>query len=109
MTESGGRRRALVGALRRVCTGGGAHPRTVVVCLTTRRETLAIAGTVPLHHAPELVPVDRAEVPVLRFVVVLQVGIRNLETNRFRLRDGEIHESLAELVVALLLHSPLQQ
>src|SRR5262245_48183953 len=106
---SGGGWRALVGSLRGVGARGLTHPRAIVVCLTTRGKALAIAGTVALHHAPEFVPVDRTELPILGLVVVLEIRIRDLETDRLRLRDGEVHEALAELVVALLLHAPLEQ
>ena len=74
--------------------------RAVLVRLPARRESLVIARAVPLDHGEELVPVDLAEHPVLRGRVVVQVGIGEREADRLGLRHREVHEALAQFVVA---------
>src|SRR6476660_8094935 len=89
----------------RVGKCGFTHPCPVGMRLPARGETLAVTRPVTLHDAPELIPVDLAELPVLGLLVVLEIGIRNLQPDRLRLRDGEVHEALPELVVRLPLHA----
>src|SRR5687767_8935930 len=104
---SGRLARGLGGPLGRVGAGRHAHPGALVVRRAPRRDPLAVTRAVALQHALELLPVDGAEVPVPRRLVVLQVGIGEREVDRLRLRYGEVHEALPELVIALPLHPPL--
>src|SRR5215213_6093792 len=85
------------------------HPLAIVVRLASRGEPLTIAWPVTFDDAPELIPIDRTNSPVFRLGVVGELGIRQLEVDRFRLRDGEVHETLTQLVVALLLDAPAHQ
>src|SRR5512133_2813304 len=59
-----------------------AHPSSLRMGLPARAYAFAIALPVALHHAPELVPVDRPRVPVARGLVVREVGVRHCEVDR---------------------------
>src|SRR5262252_3231907 len=64
--SKGGSRRLpfSVGLLISVRQGGFAHPCALIPCFDAGGDAVLCAGTVTVHHVPELGPVDRAEVVV---------------------------------------------
>src|SRR5262249_26318974 len=93
----GGARLVFRGVRRR----GSPDPCTIVVCFAPCGHALAIARPVPPHNPPELVPVDHTELPVPARLVVREIGIGKREVDRLCLRNGEIDEPLAKLIVRL--------
>src|SRR5436305_589637 len=77
-----------------VCRRRDANPLAVIMSLPSGGKALAVAWTIPFDDAPKLVPVYRAEFPVLSLLVVLEREIRKREVDRLGLRDGEIHKTL---------------
>src|SRR5690349_3283428 len=94
---------------RRVRGRRDTNPFPGGVRIAPRRESLAIARPVALHDTPDLIPIDRTDLPVLRRLVIRELGIGNREVDRLGLRDREIDETLTKLVVALSLHAPSHQ
>src|SRR5205085_7474742 len=76
-TRSFSRRLDVVGALGGVGRRCRTDPCSVVVRLVARRETFPIARPLALYHAPELVPIDGADLPVLRRVIEPKLRIGN--------------------------------
>src|SRR6266704_5571817 len=71
-----------------------------------RLEPLAVAEPVPCEHGVKLVPVDRTDEVMLRGPVPAQRRIGNREPEELRLRDRDVDELLAQLVVAEALDLP---
>src|SRR2546423_9766120 len=92
--------------LRRIGGGGKAHPFALSVCGPARGEAFTVARAVAAHDTPKFVPVDGSDLPVLRRLVVRKLPGRNHQADRFRLCNGEIGETVAQLVVAFSLDSP---
>src|SRR5207248_5940380 len=83
-----------------------AYPAARFVGGAARLEPLAVAGTVPCEHGVKLVPVDRTDEVTLRGLVPAQRRIGNREPEELRLRDRDVDELLAQLVVAEALDLP---
>src|SRR4029078_8569596 len=99
-------RRGLAYLFARVGRSRRTHPFSFGVRRATRGPSFLVAGSVALHHAPELVPVDRAEIPVFRCFVEAKIGIGEDEVDGICLGNREINEALAQLVVPVSLYAP---
>src|SRR5262245_28372379 len=75
-------------------------PGAFLMRLVARREPFPVAWTIALHHRPELVPIDLAKVPVFRRLIVLEHRVGERQPDGLCLRDRQVHEALAQLVVA---------
>src|SRR5262245_1265477 len=83
-----------------VCLRRFAHPASFFVRLPACRHALRVARSVAGDHVVELLPVDLAMPVVTGFRIPAQIGIRHLQAEVVSLRNGDVDELLAQLVVA---------
>src|SRR3984885_9186472 len=102
-SSSGGGAGAFFGGVR---GSGLAHPAPLLVRAPPRFEALTVAGTLAFDDTLEFAPVDLADPIMLRSLVPTQLGIRDRELQKLRLRHGHVDEVLAQLVVAEALDLP---
>ena len=85
---------------------GVAHPGAVVPGLDPCAQAFAVAWAVATDHAPELGPVDRAEVVFAARLVPFQIGVRQGDAEDLGLRHRRVDELLAQLVIGDALDAP---
>src|ERR1700694_4530567 len=73
-----------------------AHPRALLPRVHARPKPLAIARSVALDNAIELVPIDRPEIVMLALGIPLELRIGHADAEVVRLRDSLIDEALAK-------------
>src|SRR6478735_8953497 len=92
--------------LFRVGGGGFAHPGAVLVCLAAPFQALGVAGAAAGEDFVEFIPVQRAVLPFLGFLVEADVLVREGEFQDLDLLHHHADEAVAELVVAEPLDVP---
>src|SRR5258708_1077747 len=83
-------------------------PGSLCVSFGPYAETILVARNMSLQHVVKLVPVDRSEVIVPSFVIPLEIGIWNGQSEIFGLRYSLIDHLLSQLVIRIELDSPLR-
>src|ERR1044072_7755525 len=85
---------------------GLGHPRALVPRFAPRLHALLRGRALAPHDSIELLPVDLAEVVAALLLVPLEVGIWYRQLQEIGLRDRDVDELLAKLVIGLALDPP---
>src|SRR5665213_2407715 len=84
-----------------------AYPGPVFMCFFPRGKPFFIAGTISIHHVPELFPVNPAKIKVPGFLIPPELVIGNRHTQYVYLLRTYINEFLPELIIAEPFDFPL--